>query len=85
MPIPRNLFDQELDPVDRRILDILDGDPDQAYTFDDLATQLNLVRSALASRVALAIRLNDLSKKSYIVARDIHGDVYYATAKQPKA
>ncbi len=84
MPIPRPLFDQEIDPLDRRILDILDRDPAQAFTFGDLAAQLKL-GSALVPLLDLSARLDDLSKKNHIVSRSIHGIVYYATAKQPKA
>lgn len=87
MPISRRLFDQELDPLDRRILDILDGDPDQAFTFEDLATQLKLGPgpSSLVARFDLSVRLDHLGKKRHIVSRSIHGMVYYATAKQPEA
>ncbi len=85
MPIPRQLFDQEIDPLDRKILDILDGDPVQAYSANDLAAQLKLTPLTLASEMAFYFRLEDLRRKQLIVARSIHGMQYYASAKGRKA
>ena len=78
MPIPRQLFDQELDPLDQRILDILERNPTQAYSLNDLAAQLDLSPEDLITRADLIFRLGDLNRKRLIEARAIHGANYYA-------
>ena len=85
MPIPRQLFDQEFDPMDRKILDILDGDPVQAYSLSDLATLLNIAPPDLALWLDLGFRLYRLRDRRLIAAKAIHGKEYYASAKGMKA
>ena len=42
MPISRELFDQNLDPLDVAILDVLNTDPENAYTFEELASRASV-------------------------------------------
>ncbi len=85
MPIPRRLFEQGLDPLGAKIIEILDSDPDNAYTQEDLAEKAGYDRSDIVGGLAWVLRLVHLRDEHLILSHVIQGVVYYASAKQPRA
>ena len=84
MPIPREFFDQDLDPVDVTILDILNIDPENAYTLDELADRVSVDIFDHSDWLGLLFRLERLGERSLLLQRTINGVHYFASIKQPE-
>ena len=81
MPIDRDLFEQGLDPQDVAIVEFLSSRSDQAYDFDELASQFREYSEEFLGRVNLVLRLESLVVRGLIEMKTLSGDTYYASAK----
>lgn len=79
MPINRELFERGLDPLDAAIVEFLDSRPDQAYDFNDLASQFR--SEEFWGWVSLALHLNSLVEQGLIESKTLSGQTYYAGGK----
>ena len=84
MPIPRKLFEKGLDPLDTKIIKILDSDPDNAYSVEELIAKLGFGEASFAERLDLLFRLRNLVLIEEITSGQVHGTAYYTSAKQPR-
>ena len=84
MTIPRELFDRGLDPLDAQVIQILDSDPDQAYSAENLAEKAGYDLSSVLGPLIWGLRLSDLAQRQLVASQVIHGEVYYASVKQKK-
>jgi hypothetical protein len=84
MPISRELFDQNLDPLDVAILDVLNTDPENAYTFEELASTASVDTSDPSNWLDLLFRLGLLDARGLLLQRTINGVRYFASVKQPE-
>ena len=82
MPIPRELFERDVDPEDQKIPDILKADPDQAYSMEDLAKELGYSQENIHRYIGFALRLDDPGKRGILDSTNIHGKPYYAAPKK---
>ena len=83
MPISRELFDRNLDPLDALILDVLDTDPKNAYTLWELASRVSVDISDYYDQLDLLLRLESLGGRRLLLQRIINGVHYFASIKQP--
>ncbi len=81
MPINRELFERGLDPLDAAIVEFLDSRPDQAYDFNDIASEFREHSEEFWSRVTLGLHLHSLVQKEFIAAKTLSGRTYYASVR----
>ena len=84
MPISRELFDQNLDPLDVAILDVLNTDPENAYTLDELASRASVDIDDYSDWLGLSLRLRRLGDRRLLLQSLINGVDYFASVKQPE-
>ena len=78
MPISRDLFDRQIDPTDRRILDFLETHSSEAYTMYELAEAVNFDLSRITGEFSFYSRLNDLKTQGFIESKTIHSNLYFS-------
>lgn len=78
MPIPRNLFDEGIDEIDRALLDFLKASPDQAYSTIELAEATDIDMDYLPSRASFIERLGVLQEQGKITGKVINRVWYYS-------
>ena len=78
MPISRDLFDQEIDEVDKEILDLLKGSPKEAFSWEELVDGVGLTVESTSDEAKLMERLDDLVNGGHIESRNIHGIMYFS-------
>ncbi len=80
MPISRDLFDREIDDIDRRIIGFLKESPDEAFSLTELAERVGLSVESTWVEARLIERLDDLKNGGHIESRNIHGVLYFSAA-----
>ena len=78
MPISRDLFEQEIDEVDRKILDLLKESPQEALSLEELVHGVGLKVESTSDEAKLMERLSDLEMGALIESRSIHGVLYFS-------
>ncbi len=81
MPIPLRDYQNELEPADSQILQILEKQPYQAYKISELTTISTDFTTALLEIFAFQSRMERLIKKGLVKSKHIKGGTYYISAK----
>ncbi len=81
MPIPRELFEKEVDAQDNKILRFLELHSSEAYKEVEIAKAINIDIEKVANMVALRVRLQRLENKGLIESRFTGGGQYYAAIR----
>jgi len=81
MPIPLRSYQSELEPADSQILQILEKQPYQAYTVQELLPKTDDILDRVLQTLALSFRLNKLVEKGLVKSKNIRGILYYVSAK----
>ncbi len=78
MPISRDLFDQDIDDFDQRLITFLQRSQNQAYSLTELMSQLGIYVSSAADEASFIQRLDDLEHAGFIESKNIHGTLYFS-------
>ena len=73
MPIPREFFDLNLDSLDVVIPDVLNADPENAYTLEELASRASADINDYSDWLGLLFRLEGLGDRRLLQQRLING------------
>ena len=76
MPISRDLFDEDIDDLDKEIIDFLKDSPKEAFSLAELIERVGLSVESMVEEAKLIERLRDLDYGEHIRSRNIHGVLY---------
>ena len=88
MPIPRDEFDKAFDDTGYRILKFLTAHPEQAFTVDEVAHEVegwdplqdtgDAFLQILAAVFTIGSVLDDLVRQGFVVKKAVSGTAYYS-------